>query len=102
MVAAPPQNRPESSLPIPVSGKRGGMSVDKRVRLSAGEIEARCLASLQGQPWLRHIAQVKVQPYRGRKSWTWELAEVEPDVGRIELDFAMPEIRKLQREIDLE
>jgi hypothetical protein len=76
--------------------------MDQRSRLSAEEIEARCLASLQGQPWLRHIAHVKVRPYRGRKSWTWELAEVEPDVTRVALDFAMPEIRRLQREIDLE
>jgi hypothetical protein len=75
--------------------------MQQRTRLRLEEIEARCLATLKAQSWLRHISHVKVQPYTGRRRWTWELSEVEPDVGRIPLAFAMPEIRKLQQEIDL-
>ena len=59
------------------------------------------MATLKAQPWLRHISHVRIRPYAGRKRWTWELSEVEPGVGRIPLAFAMPEIRKLQRDIDL-
>jgi hypothetical protein len=74
----------------------------ERERLTAVEIEARCVAVLKKLPGLKRIRYARIRPYKGSKSWTWEMYEAGPDIGEIAVRDAMPEINKLQSEFDLE
>ena len=47
--------------------------VDERPKLAAPEIEAVLRAALQKLPSLRGAKSVRIRPYSGPKSWTWEL-----------------------------
>jgi hypothetical protein len=74
----------------------------ERERLTAVEIEARCVAVLKKLPGLKRIRYARICPYKGSKSWTWEMYEAGPDIGEIAVRDAMPEINRLQSECDLE
>ena len=75
--------------------------VDERPRLAASEIEAVLRAALQKLPSLRGTKSVRIRPYSGPKSWTWELDSIEPEVGP---EFAdVPDVvARLQQQYDLD
>jgi hypothetical protein len=77
--------------------------VDERPRLTASEIEAVLLAELQKLPTLRDTQSVTIRPYSGpkSKSFTWELDNIEPEVGP---EFAdVPDVvARLQQQYDLD
>lgn len=69
-----------------------GKKMTHRVKLLASEIQDLCVAALKRCPGLRGIKYATIKPYRGEKSWTWELHEVGPDAGQLALDDAKIEI----------
>ena len=75
--------------------------VGERPRLAASEIEAVLRAALQKLPSLRGTKFVRIRPYSGPKSWTWELDSIEPEVGP---EFAdVPDVvARLQQQYDLD
>ena len=75
--------------------------VGERPRLAASEIEAVLRAALQKLPSLRGTKFVRIRPYSGPKSWTWELDSIEPEVGP---EFAdVPDVvARLQQRYDLD
>ena len=74
---------------------------NQRPRLAASEIEAVLRAALQKLPSLRGTKFVRIRPYSGPKSWTWELDSIEPEVGP---EFAdVPDVvARLQQRYDLD
>ena len=78
-----------------------GVQMTHRTKLTAAEIETRCLRALKRSMGLHDITYVKIRPYSGPKSWTWELADAGPDAGTDALWYADTEIKKLQGEFDL-
>ena len=56
--------------------------VDERPKLAASEIEAVLRAALQKLPSLRGVKSVRIRPYSGPKSFTWELDSIEPEWSR--------------------
>jgi hypothetical protein len=78
--------------------------VDERPRLAASEIEAVLRATLQKLPSLRGTQSVRIRPYSGPKSWTWELDRIEPEVGPERSKFAdvTNVVARLQQQYDLD
>ncbi len=69
--------------------------VNQRERRTKPEIEALCLEALRKRLGLHDISYVRVRPYSGPKSWTWELDEVGPDAGEKALADAIDEVAAL-------
>ena len=78
--------------------------VDERPKLAASEIEAVLRAALQKLPSLRGAKSIRIRPYSGPKSWTWELDRIEPEVGPEQSKFAdvMGVVARLQQQYDLD
>ena len=78
--------------------------VDERPRLAASEIEEELLRELQKQPTLHDTQSVKIRPYSGPKSCTWELDSIEPEVGPDQNQFAdvTDVVARLQQQFDLD
>jgi hypothetical protein len=76
----------------------------QRPRLAASEIEAVLRAALQKLPSLRSTQSVRIRPYSGPKSWTWELDRIEPEVGPEQSKFSdvTNVVARLQRQYDLD
>ena len=76
--------------------------VDERPRLTASEIEEELLAELQKLPTLHDTQSVRIRPYSGPKSWTWELDSIEPEVGPDQNQFAdvTDVVARLQQQYD--
>jgi hypothetical protein len=79
-----------------------GQQAMQRKKLPAQEIEALCVAALKCCMGLHEVISAKIRPYRGEKSWTWELRSVDPEPPKLALEDAMPEINKLQQLFDLD
>ena len=77
--------------------------MSRRQKVSATEIERRCLETLQRSMGLRDTKSVGIRPYTGNKGFSWELDldKVEPKPGPIALAEAMPAIHALQQQFDL-
>jgi hypothetical protein len=60
-----------------------------RERLTAVEIEARCVAALKKLPGLKSVRYARIRPCEGPKSWTWEMYEAGHNVGMGALKDAM-------------
>jgi hypothetical protein len=75
-----------------------------RPRLAASEIEAVLRAALQKLPTLRNTQSVRIRPYSGPKSWTWELDRIEPEVGPEQSKFSdmATVVARLQQQYDLD
>jgi hypothetical protein len=54
---------------------------NQRPRLAASEIEGELLRELQKLPTLHDTQSVRIRPYSGPRNWTWELDNIEPEVG---------------------
>ena len=78
--------------------------VEERPRLAASEIEEELLAELQKLPTLRGTKSVRIRPYSGPKSWTWELDRIDPEVGPEQSKFAdvTDVVARLQQQFDLD
>ena len=78
--------------------------VDERPKLAASEIEAVLRAALQKLPSLRGAKSVRIRPYSGPKSFTWELDKIEPEVEPKQFEFAdvTNVIARLQQQYDLD
>ena len=78
--------------------------VDERPRLAASEIEAVLRAALQKLPSLRSTKSVRIRPYSGPKSFTWELDSIEPEVGPTQSKFVdvATVVVQLQQQYDLD
>jgi hypothetical protein len=77
---------------------------DERSRLDASEIEAVLRAALQKLPSLRGTQSVRIRPYSGPKSFTWELDRIEPEAGPEQSTFAdvTAVVARLQQQYDLD
>jgi hypothetical protein len=77
---------------------------DDRPRLTASEIEAVLRAALQKLPSLRGTQSVRIRPYSGPKSFSWELDRIEPEVGPEQSTFAdvAGVVARLQQQYDLD
>ena len=53
---------------------------NQRPKVAASEIEAVLRAALQKLPSLRGTKAVRIRPYSGLKSFTWEVDRIEPEV----------------------
>ena len=73
----------------------------ERAKLTAAEIEARCLKALRRRLGLKGLTYARICPYSGPKGWTWELDEAGPDAAGALTD-AMDAVRELQQEFDLD
>jgi hypothetical protein len=78
--------------------------VDERPRLAASEIEAVLRAALQKLPSLRSAKSVRIRPYSGPKSFTWELDSIKPEVEPTQSEFAdvATVVGQLQQQYDLD
>jgi hypothetical protein len=80
--------------------------VDERSRLAASEIEEELLRELQKLPMLHDTQSVRIRPYSGpkSKSFTWELDNIEPEVGPEQRKFAdvTDVVAQLQQQYDLD
>jgi hypothetical protein len=78
--------------------------VDERPRLAASEIEAVLRAALQKLPSLRSTKSVRIRPYSGPKSFTWELDSIKPEVEPTQSEFAdvATVVGQLQQQYDLD
>ena len=78
--------------------------VDEKPRLTASEIEEELLVELQKLPTLHDIQSVTIRPYSGRKSFTWELDGIEPEVGPTQSKFVdvATVVVQLQQQYDLD
>jgi hypothetical protein len=78
--------------------------VDERPRLAASEIEEKLLTELQKLPTLHDTQSVRIRPYSGPKSWTWERDRIEPEVGPEQSKFAdvTAVVARLQQQYDLD
>jgi hypothetical protein len=59
----------------------------ERPKLTASEIEAMLRAALQKLPSLRGTKSVRIRPYSGPKSFSWELDKIEPEVEPVQSEF---------------
>ena len=77
---------------------------NQRPKLAASEIEAVLRAALQKLPTLRNTQSVRIRPYSGPKSWTWELDRIEPEVGPEQSKFSdmATVVARLQQQYDLD
>ena len=77
--------------------------VDERPKLAASEIEAVLRAALQKLPSLRSTQSVRIRPYSGPKSFTWEVDKIEPEVEPVQSEFVDMAIvvGQLQQQYDL-
>jgi hypothetical protein len=77
---------------------------NQRPRLAPSEIEAVLRAALQKLPSLRSTQSVRIRPYSGPKSWTWELDRIEPEVGPEQSKFSdmTNVVARLQQQYDLD
>ena len=77
---------------------------NQRPRLAASEIEAVLRAALQKLPSLRGTKSVRIRPYSGPKSFTWELDRIEPEVEPVQSEFAdvTTVVGRLQQQYDLD
>ena len=78
--------------------------VDERPRLAASEIEAVLRAALQKLPSLGSTKSVRIRPYSGPKSFTWELDSIKPEVEPTQSEFAdvATVVGQLQQQYDLD
>jgi hypothetical protein len=78
--------------------------VDERPRMAPSEIEEELLRELQKLPTLHDTQSVRIRPYSGPKSWTWELDSIEPEVGPDQNQFAAVRdvVAQLQQQFDLD
>jgi hypothetical protein len=76
--------------------------MEQRKRLKSAEIEALCVKALKTQNGLRQVSYANIRPYKGGKSWTWELYDAGPGAGPLALnDAKLAVIAKFQGEYDL-
>jgi hypothetical protein len=77
---------------------------NQRPRLTASEIEAMLRAALQKLPSLRGTQSVRIRPYSGPKSFTWQVDKIEPDVepGQSEFVDIATVVAQLQQQYDLD
>jgi hypothetical protein len=78
--------------------------VNEKSKLAASEIEAVLRAALQKLPSLRGTKAVRIRPYSGPKSFTWEVDRIEPEVERVQSEFVdmTNAIARLQQHYDLD
>ena len=78
--------------------------VDERPRLAASEIEAVLRAALQKLPSLRGTKAVRIRPYSGLKSFTWEVDRIEPEGEPVQSEFVdmTTVVGRLQQQYDLD
>jgi hypothetical protein len=78
--------------------------VDKKPKLAASEIEAVLRAALQKLPSLRGAKAVRIRPYSGLKSFTWEVDRIEPEVEHVQSEFVdmATVVGQLQQRYDLD
>jgi hypothetical protein len=60
---------------------------NQRPKVAASEIEAVLRAALQKLPSLRGTKAVRIRPYSGLKSFTWEVDRIEPEVEPVQSEF---------------
>jgi hypothetical protein len=77
---------------------------NQRPKLAASEIESVLRAALQKLPSLRGTKAVKIRPYSGPKSFTWEADRIEPEVEPVQSEFVdmTNVIARLQQDYDLD
>jgi hypothetical protein len=77
---------------------------NQRPRLAASEIEGELLRELQKLPTLHDTQSVRIRPYSGPRNWTWELDNIEPEVGPEQSKFAdvTTLVARLQQQYDLD
>ena len=77
---------------------------DERPKLAASEIESVLRAALQKLPSLRGTKSVRIRPYSGPKSFTWELDSIKPEVEPTQSEFAdvATVVGQLQQQYDLD
>ena len=77
---------------------------DERPKLAASEIESVLRAALQKLPSLRGTQSVRIRPYSGPKSFTWEVDRIEPEVEPVQSEFVdmTNAIARLQQNYDLD
>jgi hypothetical protein len=77
---------------------------NQRPKRPASEIEAALRAALQKLPALRDTKSVRIRPYSGPKSFTWELDSIEPEVLPTQMKFAVlaTVVSQLQQQYDLD
>jgi hypothetical protein len=76
----------------------------ERTKLSAQDIESRCLVALKLCEALRDTACVKIRPHKGADSWTWEIETLTPPVDFSSVQWktaGLEAVRRLQQEYDL-
>jgi hypothetical protein len=61
--------------------------VNERPKLAASEIKAVLRAALQKLPSLRGTQSVRIRPYSGPKSFTWEVDKIKPEVEPVQSEF---------------
>ncbi|HZZ21786.1 MAG TPA: hypothetical protein VFE60_04055 [Roseiarcus sp.] len=76
----------------------------ERPKLTASEIEAMLRAALQKLPSLRGTRSVRIRPYSGSKSFSWEMDKIEPEVEPVQSEFVDMAIvvGQLQQQYDLD
>jgi hypothetical protein len=76
----------------------------QKPRLTASEIEATLRAALQKLPSLRGTKSVRIRPYSGPKSFTWEVDKIEPEVEPVQSEFVdlATVVAQLQQQYDLD
>jgi hypothetical protein len=60
---------------------------NQRPKLAASEIESVLRAALQKLPSLRGTKSVRIRPYSGLRSFTWEVDRIEPEVEPVHSEF---------------
>jgi hypothetical protein len=77
---------------------------NQRPKLAASEIEAMLCAALQKLPSLRATKSVRIRPYSGPKSFTWQVDKIEPEVEPVQSEFVDMAIvvGQLQQQYDLD
>ena len=77
---------------------------NQRSKLAASEIESVLRAALQKLPSLRGTKSVRIRPYSGPKSFTWEVDRIEPEVEPVQSEFVdmTNAIARLQQNYDLD
>ena len=77
---------------------------NQRPKVAASEIEAVLRAALQKLPSLRGTKAVRIRPYSGLKSFTWEVDRIEPEVEPVQSEFVdmTTVVAQLQGQYDLD
>ena len=77
---------------------------NQRPKLAASEIEAVLRAALQKQPSLRGTKSVRIRPYSGPRSFTWEVDKIQPEVEPVQSEFVdmATVVGQLQQRYDLD